>query len=215
MSRWILPLLIATVCTQTAFATPVETAVDVPTAQPAPLQASDSSLTITPGFRDSLVARSFEKVGHTVAEQAHTVADNTSALVATAMGFVGLRYRRGGNSEKTGFDCSGLVRAVYEKTAGLVLPRRAKEQAAATKVIDKRDLQPGDLVFFNTMRRAFSHVGVYLGDGKFIHSPRTGETVRVDDLQDSYWKKRFDGARHVMLDEQAVARLSAAATLGE
>ncbi len=215
MSRWFYPLLIATFCAQTAFATPAEPPADAPTAQAIPLQASDTGPAAVPALHESLVLRSFEQVGHTVVDQAHTVADNTSALVTTAMGFMGLRYRRGGNSERTGFDCSGFVRAVYEKTAGLVLPRRAKDQAAATKVIDKRDLQPGDLVFFNTMRHAFSHVGVYLGDGKFIHSPRSGETVRVDNLQDSYWKKRFNGARHVTLDEQASARLSAAAAINE
>ena len=215
MSRWILPLLVATVCAQTAFANPAQAPADAQAAQATPLPTSDTSPVAVPNVRESLVLRSFEQVGHTVVDQAHTVADNTSALVATAVGFMGLRYRRGGNSEQTGFDCSGFVRAVYEKTAGLVLPRRAKDQAAATKVIDKRELQPGDLVFFNTMRRAFSHVGVYLGDGKFIHSPRTGEKVRVDDLKDSYWSKRFNGARHVMLDEQASARLSAASTLSE
>lgn len=80
-------------------------------------------------------------------------------------------YRRGGNSAETGFDCSGFVRAMYNKSVGLLLPRRAEEQAAATEKIDRSDLKPGDLVFFNTMRRAFSHVGIYIGDGKFIHSP--------------------------------------------
>src|SRR5690606_22102410 len=104
---------------------------------------------------DSALSRSLAQVRSSVSEQAHSVVDNTSALVATAMGFMGVRYRRGGNSEETGFDCSGFVRAVYEKTAGLVLPRRAKDQAASTEAIDKSELQPGDLVFFNTMRRAF------------------------------------------------------------
>ncbi len=120
-----------------------------------------------------------------------------SALVSNAMGFLGVPYRRGGNSAETGFDCSGFVRAMYEQTVGLVLPRRAKEQAAATDRVDKEDLQPGDLVFFNTMRRAFSHVGIYVGDGKFIHAPRSGEKVRVEDMRTSYWARRFDGARRV------------------
>lgn len=120
-----------------------------------------------------------------------------SDLVVTAMGFLGVPYRRGGSSADTGFDCSGLVRAIYEKTAGLLLPRRADQQAAFAEKIDKKDLQPGDLVFFNTMRRAFSHVGIYVGDGKFIHAPRSGAEVRVEDMQQSYWKRRFDGARRV------------------
>jgi cell wall-associated NlpC family hydrolase len=128
----------------------------------------------------------------------HTVADRTSNLVVSAMGFLGVPYRRGGNNAETGFDCSGFVRAMYEQTVGLVLPRRANEQAAATQSIDKKDLQPGDLVFFNTMKRAFSHVGIYVGEGKFIHSPKPGSQVRVEDMGQSYWKQRFDGARRVL-----------------
>src|SRR3954469_627696 len=103
-----------------------------------------------------------------------TVATRTSELVVTAMGFLGVPYRRGGNDADTGFDCSGFVRSMYERTVGMVLPRLAKDQAAATQPIDKRELQPGDLVFFNTMKRAFSHVGIYIGEGKFIHSPKPG-----------------------------------------
>ena len=125
------------------------------------------------------------------------VAGRTSDLVVTAMGFLGVPYRRGGNSAESGFDCSGFVRAMYEKSVGLILPRNASQQAHATEVIDKKDLQPGDLVFFNTMRRAFSHVGIYVGDGKFIHAPRSGSEVRVEDMNGSYWQRRFDGARRV------------------
>ena len=128
----------------------------------------------------------------------HKVADRTSNLVVTAMGFLGVPYRRGGNNAETGFDCSGFVRAMYEQTIGLVLPRRANEQAAATQTIDKKDLQPGDLVFFNTMKRAFSHVGIYVGEGKFIHSPKPGAQVRVEDMGQSYWQQRFNGARRVL-----------------
>ena len=126
------------------------------------------------------------------------VADRTSELVVSAMGFLGVPYKRGGNSVETGFDCSGFVKAMYEQTLGLVLPRRANEQAAATQKIDRQDLKPGDLVFFNTMRRAFSHVGIYVGEGKFIHSPRSGAQVRVEDMNGSYWSRRFDGARRVL-----------------
>ncbi len=126
-----------------------------------------------------------------------TVRDKASDLVVNAMGFLGVPYRRGGNNAETGFDCSGFVKAMYEQTVGLMLPRRANEQAAATRKIEKAELQPGDLVFFNTMRRAFSHVGIYVGEGKFIHSPRPGAQVRVDDMRNSYWQPRFDGARRV------------------
>ena len=127
-----------------------------------------------------------------------SVVERTSDLVVTAVGFLGVPYRRGGNTAETGFDCSGFVRAMYNQTVGHLLPRRAEEQAAATEKIDRNELKPGDLVFFNTMRRTFSHVGIYVGEGKFIHSPRTGAQVRVEDMNGSYWKRRFDGARRVL-----------------
>jgi cell wall-associated NlpC family hydrolase len=123
----------------------------------------------------------------------HTASD----LVVNALGFLGVPYKRGGNSAETGFDCSGFVKAMYQQTVGLILPRKAEQQAAATQHIDQADLQPGDLVFFNTMRRAFSHVGIYIGEGKFIHSPKPGAQVRVDNMGMSYWSRRFDGARRV------------------
>ncbi len=136
-------------------------------------------------------------------EAGHSVAARTSELVGAAMGFLGVPYRRGGNNASTGFDCSGFVRAIYSQTVGLVLPRRADEQANATQKIEKSDLQPGDLVFFNTMRRTFSHVGIYVGEGNFIHAPRSGATVRVESMQTPYWSRRFDGARRVETAELA------------
>ena len=125
------------------------------------------------------------------------VSQQASDLVVNAMGVLGVPYRRGGNTAESGFDCSGFVRAMYEQTVGLVLPRRARDQAAATETIERQDLQPGDLVFFNTMRAKFSHVGIYLGDNKFIHSPKPGEQVRIDDMRQAYWDRRFNGARRV------------------
>lgn len=140
-----------------------------------------------------------------VSDGAAVVAHRTSDLVVSAMGFLGVPYRRGGNSIETGFDCSGFVKALYEQTMGLVLPRRANEQAAAGHEVDRRDLQPGDLVFFNTMKRAFSHVGIYVGDGKFIHSPKPGAQVRVEDMGVRYWSTRYNGARRVVAQDAAVA----------
>jgi cell wall-associated NlpC family hydrolase len=137
-------------------------------------------------------------VGERVTDRASRMAHRASDLVVTAMGFLGVPYRRGGNSMETGFDCSGFVKAMYEQTIGHILPRRANEQAAATQKIDKRELQPGDLVFFNTLKRTFSHVGIYIGDNKFIHSPKPGAQVRVEDMGVPYWATRFDGARRVM-----------------
>ncbi|MFY8179853.1 MAG: C40 family peptidase [Limnohabitans sp.] len=126
-----------------------------------------------------------------------SVGDTASDLVVNAMTFLGVPYRRGGTNANTGFDCSGFVRSMFEQTVGKVLPRRASEQAAATEKIDKQDLKPGDLVFFNTMRQTFSHVGIYVGDNKFIHSPRPGKQVKVEDMRDAYWERRFTGARRV------------------
>ncbi|WP_310567560.1 C40 family peptidase [Hydrogenophaga sp.] len=124
--------------------------------------------------------------------------EKASQLVVNAMGFLGVPYKYGGNSvESGGFDCSGFVRAVYEQSIGKVLPRRASDQAAATQAIDRNELKPGDLVFFNTMKRAFSHVGIYVGEGKFIHAPRSGASVRVEDMRHAYWQTRFNGARRV------------------
>ena len=143
-------------------------------------------------------------IGERVSDSAARVKSRTSELVLTAMGSLGVPYRRGGNSHETGFDCSGFVKAMYE-SLGLMLPRRANEQAAATQKIERQDLQPGDLVFFNTLRRTFSHVGIYIGDNKFIHSPKPGAQVRVEDMGVPYWSKRFDGARRVMAADQQPA----------
>lgn len=139
----------------------------------------------------------FVQLGDQFGQVRHTVGEKASELVMNAMGFLGVPYRRGGSSAETGFDCSGFVRAMYQQTVGLVLPRRADQQAAITTTIDKSELRPGDLVFFNTMRRTFSHVGIYIGDNKFIHSPRSGSEVRVEDMRLGYWTTRFNGARRV------------------
>ena len=143
------------------------------------------------------------------------VSHRTSELVVNAMGYLGVPYRRGGNTAETGFDCSGFVKAMYEQTVGLILPRKAEQQAADTRQIDRSELQPGDLVFFNTLRRAFSHVGIYIGDGKFIHSPKPGAQVRVESMGVSYWSRRFDGARRVTPADSTNAMSSAARSAAE
>ena len=130
--------------------------------------------------------------------QAH---DAASELVVAAMNFLGVRYRRGGNSADEGFDCSGFTRHVFETSLGLVLPRRAEQQAsvAGLLAVPREQLRPGDLVFFDTMRRAFSHVGIYVGDDKFIHAPRSGASVRIENMREGYWTRRFNGARRAEL----------------
>ena len=130
----------------------------------------------------------------------HHATDRASNLVVNAMGALGVPYRFGGTSAETGFDCSGFVRAMVQQTMGMLLPRSSEQQAAATEQIEKAELKPGDLVFFNTRRRAYSHVGIYVGDEKFIHAPRSGARVRVESMESRYWTTRFNGARRVLSD---------------
>lgn len=124
--------------------------------------------------------------------------DARSAALVYAMAYVGVPYRRGGTGFEEGVDCSGFVQVTFRETLGVLLPRRAVEQAQATLPIDPAQLAPGDLVFFNTQGEPFSHVGIYVGQGRFVHSPRSGAQVRLERLGDRYWRERFDGARRVV-----------------
>lgn len=130
-------------------------------------------------------------------------ASNAQELVLRALSFVGVNYRRGGESPETGFDCSGLVRHVYREALGLSLPRTSHDISRVGETIQTDELKPGDLVFFNTLRRGFSHVGIYLGQHRFVHAPATGGEVRVEDMRQSYWTKRFNGARRIASAETA------------
>jgi cell wall-associated NlpC family hydrolase len=118
-------------------------------------------------------------------------------LVDSALNLIGVRYRRGGESPSTGLDCSGLVRYVYRDAAGLDLPHRAAEISRMGIRIARDQLRPGDLIFFGTLRRTVSHVGIYIGDGQFIHAPATGGNVRIESLELAYWTKRFNDARRI------------------
>lgn len=164
-----------------------------------PAVAVNAEATAQPDELQLLLASKglLSKIGGQIVDTGAQISERTSDLVSTAIGFLGIPYLRGGNSAETGFDCSGFVRAIYKDTIGLILPRSADQQASATQKIDKSELKPGDLVFFNTLKRSFSHVGIYLGDNKFIHSPRSGTSVRIEDMRIPYWNVRFDGARRV------------------
>ncbi len=124
--------------------------------------------------------------------------DRATSLALEAMSLIGIHYRRGGTSPENGLDCSGLVRYVFKQSNNIDLPRTSAEMSRVGEQVDKKDLQPGDLVFFNTVRRTFSHVGIYLGDNKFIHAPTPGSAVRIESMDLSYWKARFTGARRVL-----------------
>lgn len=110
---------------------------------------------------------------------------------------LGVDYRGGGRSPATGFDCSGLVAHVFEEAYGIRLPRTVHAQSEAGVAVNQHELEPGDLVFYDTQGRPYSHVGIYLGEGKFVHAPKTGFSVRVESLRSGYWVKRFNGARRI------------------
>jgi cell wall-associated NlpC family hydrolase len=118
-------------------------------------------------------------------------------VVVQALALLDIPYRYGGSSP-SGFDCSGLVRYVFKVAAGLELPRRTEDMSRVGQSIGPLELQPGDLVFFNTFRRAYSHVAIYVGDGRFLHAPAMGGRVRIEALDDRYWKQRYDGARRLL-----------------
>lgn len=125
-------------------------------------------------------------------------ANTAQDLILKGLELVGINYRYGGTNPDLGLDCSGLVQLVYREAAGLNLPRTAREQSRVGEVVSKNELKAGDLVFFNTMRRAFSHVGIYIGGDRFLHAPRAGAEVRIESLDSSYWASRFNGARRVV-----------------
>ena len=130
--------------------------------------------------------------------------NRASELALRAMGMLGIRYKRGGTTPENGLDCSGLVGYVFKEAWGATLPRTAEEISVLGQHIDRNNLQPGDLVFYNTLRRGFSHVGIYLGDNRFIHSPSAGGEVRIENMSLAYWTKRFSGARRIQDPQQSI-----------
>lgn len=149
------------------------------------------------------VSAETESESATVFERISNFTDRAAQIAIEALSLVGIRYRYGGNSPEQGLDCSGLVRYVFREAGGTDLPRTSNEMSRQGQAVDKQDLQPGDLVFFNTLNRAFSHVGIYLGNNQFIHAPSAGRSVRVENMDMNYWKTRFNGARRVLEAEAA------------
>ncbi|WP_089083106.1 C40 family peptidase [Aquitalea magnusonii] len=132
-----------------------------------------------------------------IAKYASPGEDAVGDLLLQAMSLLGVAYRFGGNSPVSGLDCSGFVRYVFQKSLKVNLPRTSAEMAHIGKAVDKSELVAGDLVFFNTRGFAYSHVGMYMGNGKFIHAPRTGRNIEVVSLNQSYWQSRWNGARRI------------------
>ena len=137
-------------------------------------------------------------VSATVQSAAGQVFQSAQYVTDYALDLIGVRYKYGGATPSSGLDCSGLVKYVFEQVTGVTLPRSARDQAKVGEKVNLDALQPGDLVFFNTRRHAFSHVGIYLGDNSFIHSPNRRGSVIVANIDGQYWRKRFNGARRLL-----------------
>ena len=153
---------------------------------------------VPPAAAQEKAARSFtDTATTTVKGAAATALHSAQDLASAALNLIGIRYKWGGNSPETGLDCSGLVRYVFQQVTGVTLPRTAKDMSHVGTQVAASDLQPGDLVFFNTRRFAFSHVGIYLGDNRFIHAPRRGREVEIATFDSGFWQQRFNGARRM------------------
>jgi cell wall-associated NlpC family hydrolase len=182
-----------------ATASPVQGTVSTPVLAPLPMPLANLAPAIAqatlPADPSALVssAPAAEPVAESSDEEA---SDLRGALVALAMKLRDVRYVRGGRSPTTGFDCSGFVRYVFAHAIGLRLPANSAAQFLAGIKVKRGDMQPGDLVFFHTRgKKRISHVGIYLDNGRFIHSPSAGKSVEVSSLDEAYWAKRFAGAR--------------------
>ena len=126
-------------------------------------------------------------------------------VLMNALSLTGIKYKYGGSSPETGFDCSGFVRYVFQQAASLTLPHSTHALSQLGQIIPLEQLKPGDLVFFDTLKSAFSHVGIYLGDSRFIHAPSAGGNINVVNMNDAYWTKRFNGARRLEISKTSSA----------
>lgn len=181
-TRWFAGLIFASLASPLAYAQQVE--------------PGDASATATSTTGDQAGAGAADALGTDFASQTVRAAEQVASY---ALQMVGTVYRFGGTEPATGFDCSGLVQYVYRQVSGVTLPRTAKSQSELGQRIPVVGLRPGDLVFFNTRRFAFSHVGIYIGNNEFIHAPRSGERVEVSTIDSRYWQHRFNGARRLVV----------------
>lgn len=147
--------------------------------------------------KESMFQASKSYIGRVSDRLADSVTIKSDELINRAMEVIGVRYRWDTELPQSGLDGSSFVAYVFKDKLGFLLPRKSAQLSLVGKPINRDELKPGDLVFFNTMRLTFSHVGIYVGDNKFIHSPSKGANVRVDDITSIYWDKRFDGARRL------------------
>jgi cell wall-associated NlpC family hydrolase len=157
-----------------------------------------SSSVVIPAAPPAAPLTTLERIERSFTELSAKAVDSASEISSLALSLIGVDYKFGGNSPETGLDCSGFVRYVFQQATGIALPRTSREQSKVGESIDRSQLQPGDLVFFNTRRFQFSHVGVYLGGNRFIHSPSRGGSVEIVDFDNRYWQKAFNGARRIL-----------------
>jgi cell wall-associated NlpC family hydrolase len=156
-----------------------------------------AAVTLPAAAREKAVRSFTDTATATVRDAAATALHSAQDLASVALDLIGIRYKWGGDSPETGLDCSGLVRYVFQQVTGVTLPRTAKDMSHVGTQVAISDLQPGDLVFFNTRRFAFSHVGIYLGDNRFVHAPRRGREVEIATFDSGFWQQRFNGARRM------------------
>ena len=123
--------------------------------------------------------------------------DNADELISSAMGLLGVAYRYGGTSASTGFDCSGFMQHIFKRSMGVNLPRTSAAQAQMGVGVSRSELQPGDMVFFRTVRGRISHVGLFIGNNRFIHAPRTGKRIEITSLSNKYWNRKYAFGRRV------------------
>lgn len=133
--------------------------------------------------------------GETISQGARPVSEKAVDVVFYAMGLIDTGYRFGGKNPEAGLDCSGMVTYIYGQAAGIKVTGSAADIAQKGRPIERGELRPGDLVFFNTLNRSFSHVGIYIGNTRFIHAPSSNGRVRIDRLSDTYYAQRFETAR--------------------
>lgn len=163
--------------------------------QPAPVQAPQ--INFQPARAATSVVHSIPSAS-AAPVRASRSSDSADELIGSAMGLLGVAYRYGGTSASTGFDCSGFMQHIFRRSMGLNLPRTSAEQAKMGVGISRGELQPGDMVFFRTMGRGrISHVGLYIGNDRFIHAPRTGKRIEITSLSNKYWNAKYAFARRV------------------
>lgn len=161
------------------------------------LMAAPSTVQLEESDNNFIIVKSKEDVEQSAQDKKDTdfLSARFDKISTIAKELIGIKYKLGGSSPKTGFDCSGFVGYVFNEGAGIKLPRSSREMRSVGNAVDLKSLKPGDLIFFKINT---SHVGIYIGDNKFVHAPSTGRSVAIDSLMSSFFQNRVVGARRVI-----------------